>query len=535
MVIRKPYAFLIKHFKLVHLILALPLIYIVRKTHVVVSFFNSYVSNGYSYQFGTDVSGLYINWVLYLSIFVIIISILSIYYLLKYKEKPVKMYIVMLAFYLFLFFMLIWYSGIISGMAKEVLPAKSARLYRDISLIIYLPQYFFIAFTALRAVGFNIKSFNFQNDLKEMQITSEDNEEVEVGLGFDTYKTKRFLRRYKREFSYYLQENKLVISIVVGIALILFVVLFYKTRNDYNVTYSQNQSFEHQMFTINVTDSIITNVSQNGEKIDDKYYLVLKAYVRNNAAQRLKLDYDNLKVIVGNKELLPVLDRSTHFIDYANPYYGDYFKSGEERTIALAYKIDKSDIKKSYKLKILSSYNSEKQKLVTNHAIVKLTPVVLDKILSSGKTTMNNKLILSNTNVGNTIISINNYIATNSYMYEYTYCQSETDCRTAKDVVNIDYMRTNGQATLLVLDYDFDLDKDTIYGKYTKNDLNFFEDFVMINCKKKDKEFRYKVYNITPSNLKNKLVLQVNGDLTNVETIDMYITIRNKRFTINLK
>lgn len=535
MILRKPYAFLIKHFRLIHLILTLALLYVVYKTHIVVTFFNDYVSNGYTYQTGSDISSLYINWILFLSIFLIVASIVSIYYLLRYKEKPVKMYIVMMIYYVVLFGMLIWYSGIISGMAREVLSAKSARLYRDISLIIYLPQYFFIVFTALRAIGFNIKQFNFQLDLKEMQITSEDNEEVEVGIGFDTYKTKRFLRRYKREFSYYIKENKLIISAIVIVTLFSLIIIFYKTRENYNITYTQNKSFTHQMFTINIKDSIITNLGSKGQKIDNNYYLVLKVNVKNNATQRVKLDYDNFVVHVGNKKLKPVLDRSTYFLDYANPYYGDYLKPSEEKEIALAYKLTKDQIKKSFSLRLLSSYNTEKQKLVTKYAIVNLTPVVLDEVSTVATVNVNNKLVLNNTNVGNTIINVKGYDICRSYTYDYNYCYSENNCVIKKDIANIDYTKTTGMSTLLVLDYDYDLDKETTYGKYTKNDLSFFDDFASVKSGINNYFFEYDVINVTPKNLTNKLILQVNGDILNDTDTDLLFTIRNKRYVINLK
>lgn len=535
MILRKPYAFLIRHFRLIHLILTLPLIYIVRKTHLVVDFFNTYVSNGYTYQTGSDISGLYINWVLYLSIFLIIVSIISIYYLLKYKEKPVKMYVIMMIYYIVLFGMLIWYSGIISNMAKTILSAKSARLYRDISLLIYIPQYIFIIFTALRAIGFNIKQFNFQTDLKEMQITSEDNEEVEVGLGFDTYKTKRFFRRYKREFAYYLAENKFIITIITIITIFFLLFLFYKTRNNYDITYSQNKAFTHQSFTVNIKDSIISNLKYNGEKIDGYYYLALKTYVKNNSSQSMKLDYDNFKVYVGKDVLTPVLDRSTYFIDYANPYYGDYLKPSEEKEIALVYKLKNNQINKSFKLKILSSYNSEKQKLVTKYAVVNLTPVILDKINTVTNVGMNSKLVLNNTNVGNTIVSVNSFLVTKSYVYEYTYCVAENNCKTVKDIANVDYSKGNSMSTLLVIDYDFDLDKETTYGKSTKIDTNFFSDFVSVKSIIGENRNEYNVVNVTPKNLKDKLVLQVKGKIEDSSDLDMYITIRNKRFVIDLK
>ena len=161
MILKKPYAFLIKHFKLIHIILAIPLIYIVRKTRSVVSFFNQYVINKYSFQTGSDISGLYISGLMLFSIVIIIFAASTIYFLLKYKEKPVKMYVSLIAYYIFLFIVLFWLSGIISSMSQDVLGAKAARSYRDIATLIYYPQYIFIVFIALRAVGFNIKQFNF--------------------------------------------------------------------------------------------------------------------------------------------------------------------------------------------------------------------------------------------------------------------------------------------------------------------------------------------------------------------------------------
>ncbi|MBR5662254.1 MAG: hypothetical protein IKX00_01215 [Bacilli bacterium] len=535
MILRKPYAFLIKHFRLIHLILTLPLIYIIRKTHLVVDFFNTYVSNGYTYQTGSDISGLYINWILYLSIFLIVVSIISIYYLLKYKEKPVKMYVIMMIYYIALFAMLIWYSGIISNMSKAVLSAKSARLYRDISLLIYLPQYVFIVFTVLRATGFNIKQFNFQSDLKELQITSEDNEEVEVGLGIDTYKTKRFFRRYKREFKYYFEENKFIIVLISTITVFALIFMFYKTRSNYDISYSQNKSFVHQLFTINIKDSIITTFKTNGEEIDGNYYLVLKTYVKNNSNRSQKLDYDNFKVYVGKNVYTPTLDRSTYFIDYANKYYGDYIKGNEEKEIALVYKIPENKINKTFKLKILSSYTTKKQKLVTKYAVVNLTPVILDKVSEVATVNVGSKLDLNGSNVGNTIITVNGYEVTKSYIYEYNSCYSENNCKVIKDVVNVDYSKSNTYSTLLVLDANFDLDKETTYGKSVKNDLDFFNDFSTVNASNAKGSGEYDAINITPKNLTNKIVLQVKGDILEPDSLDLHLTIRNKQYTVVLK
>lgn len=536
MILRKPYAFLIKHFRLIHLVLTLALLYVVRKTHIVVSFFNSYVSNGYSYQTGSDVSGLYINWFMLLSIFLIVVATIAIYYLLKYKEKPVRMYVVMVIYYVILFGMLFWYSGIISKMAQTVLSAKSARLYRDISLIIYVPQYIFIIFCFIRAVGFDIKKFNFQNDLKEMQITNEDNEEVEVGLDLDTYKTARFFRRLKREFHYYFIENKLIISVILVIVMFSSIIIFYKTRKTYDLSYSQNDQFVHQNFTVNIKDSIITTLDQKGNEIDDfDYYLVLKTYIKNNDVKQVKLDTDSFAISVGGERITPTLDRSTFFSDYANPYYGDYIPSGKEMDIALVYRLTKEQIKKSFKLKLLSSFNTNKDNLVTKYAIVNLNPIILDSITDIGRYDKGVKVSFANTNVGNSILTVTNYIVTTSYVYDYNVCYSDNNCVTKKDIASIDYTKGNGSFTLLVLDYDFDLDKETTYGKSVKNNNQFFTDFASIRSSKGNYDEEYDVIDVTPKTLKDKLVLQVQGDISNSDNLELLITIRNKRYIINLK
>ena len=302
------------------------------------------------------------------------------------------------------------------------------------------------------------------------------------------------------------------------------------------MSYSQNSTFTHQMFTVNVKDSIITNLKYNGEVLDNYYYLVLKTYIKNNSTQKQKLDYDNFNIYMGKKVLKPVLDRSTYFYDYANQYLGEYLKSGEEKEIALVYRLEPREIKKSFKLKLLSGFSDSKDKLVTTYAIVNLTPVILDNIVDQTTVNMGTMLSFMNSNVGNTLLTVNNYEITKSYVYEYEHCYSENNCKTIKDIANIDYTTSGTRsATLLVLDYDFDLDNETTYGKSVKKDLKFFDDFASVKSSIGGNTNEYDATNITPKELKNKLILQVKGDIQNTEDLDLYLTIRNKRYIINLK
>lgn len=533
MILKKPYAFLIKHFKLIHIILSIPLIYIASKTRLVVNFFNQYVSNRYSFQTGSDISSLYVSGLMLFSIVVIIFAALTIYFLLKYKEKPVKMYVSLIAYYIILFVVLFWLSGIISSMSQNVLSAKAARSYRDISTLIYYPQYIFIIFALLRAVGFNIKQFNFRSDLKELEITSSDNEEVEVGFEIDGYKTKRFFRRFKREFGYYLIENKFMVTVVVIIFIFTSIIVYYNTRKSYDTTYSQTDNFVHQGFSLNIRDSIISNLSYNGEKINDNYYyLAVKMNVTNNMTKKARLDHYSFILNVGNKELKPILDKSTFFQDYASPYYNEFIKSKENRDIVLVYQLDKKDLNKSYKLKVLSSFKMKEDKIITNYAIVNLSPIVINELTDIKIVPINTKVNFSNTNVGNTILTVKDYYVGSSYIYNVGDCQG-SNC--TKDIVNINYNLAKKEASLLVLTYDYDLDKETSYAKHLKNEKSFFKDFVTVRVSNNNESEEYSVIDITPKDLKDKIVLQVDGNIINAEKLDLFITIRNKRYTINLR
>ena len=66
-VLKKPYAFLIKHFKLIHLLLCIPLVYLIIRTGAIATFLNSYVSANY-FTTETNLAGTYINQATFLGV-----------------------------------------------------------------------------------------------------------------------------------------------------------------------------------------------------------------------------------------------------------------------------------------------------------------------------------------------------------------------------------------------------------------------------------------------------------------------------------
>ena len=77
MILKKPYAFLIRHFRIIHLLLLVPMAYLIHRTFRVVSFFRTYVSNNYTTSI-INIAAEHISYFMYLAVLVIIGAVLAI-------------------------------------------------------------------------------------------------------------------------------------------------------------------------------------------------------------------------------------------------------------------------------------------------------------------------------------------------------------------------------------------------------------------------------------------------------------------------
>ena len=102
MVLKKPYAFLIRHFKLIHLLICIPLVYLLIRTGAIANFLNSYVSANY-YTSEINLAGTYINYFMYLAILLVLLLVLTIFFLMRQKKKDTRYYLFFLFYYILLF------------------------------------------------------------------------------------------------------------------------------------------------------------------------------------------------------------------------------------------------------------------------------------------------------------------------------------------------------------------------------------------------------------------------------------------------
>jgi len=535
MILKKPYAFLIKNFRLIHLILTVPLIYITYKTTAVSNFFREYVANNYSSTINGNFSNIFVNNLMYFSILIILLGTIAVYLLFKYKEKPRNNYIAIIIYYMILFVLLNVCHGILDVMEMHTIEASLARTYRDISLLLLIPQYYFCGFTILRSLGFNIKKLNFADDLKELEISEKDNEEFEFVVGVEGYKAKRKFRRFLREFSYYIKENTFIFIALVLIAIISIGTSIYIHKDDYEINYKQKEKFAYKNFTISIEDSILTNLSYNGQKISkDKHYLVLKMNLINNSTKNIKLDYTDFKILIKNKFISPTIDKGAYFIDYANPYEGKRISPQKEESYVLVYEINEEQIADTYNLKIYNGVTRKKKELKSKYFNILLTPVLVDETKEVRSVGLNEQLDFTSSNIGDTKVTIKNYEITTRYVYEYENCHYN-NCQKFKSYISADQLSTSQSKTLLVLHYDLELSTNTKTKKHFDQQMLFFSDFISLRYKMGDKTYKVNLKNVTPFSLKNTEVFEINKKIEKAKKIELLFTIRNKIYSVKLK
>lgn len=526
MIIKKPYAFMIKHFRIIHLVLLLPMLYLITQTKQIIEFFRTYVANGYLLSSSNVLQSLssdYINIFMYLAIIILIGSFITISILLQQKEKPTKFYNITIVYYIAIFILLTASFSVFKAIEDDTIANTFVNIIRDLATIVHYSQYIFVIFTAIRGIGFNIKKFNFKSDLDELEISSEDSEEVEFLIGGDTYKLKRTIRRFFRELSYYYKENKFIFTVIIVVIILIIGNIIYTNRTIYQRVYRENESLAFGNLNIRITDSYISNLSQNGKVIKDgKYYVIIKIDITNRYEENLQLSYSNLALVGDRVYETPDITAGNYFVDYGDPYRDAYIKGNDTSSYVIAYEIDASDIRKNFHLEAYSGYGN------TNK--ININPTLINDNIRTTFINEGMNISLSNTNLGQSEFAIIDYELTDFFSYNYENCLTENNC-----LLSTDYIRPDTNLnTLLVLDYNLVLDSSSLYLSSPKTYRSFFRDFVEIEYSIDDKDYTAIANLLNPSSYTDKAVLAVPRTINNADTINIVVTIRNVAYSIKL-
>ena len=528
MIIRKPFAFIIQKFKLLHFLVLVPVLYLVVKFYHLKNFFNKFVVDGYLTDI-TNAPEVYYSFLMLFACIIIIAFCVLLIALFKRKNKYYFPYLLVGLFYLGVFVFSLFTKGLLVNAVNSELASSTSLIIRSLTMILFYGQVVCIPIILLLTFGFDIRSGEFIDIKEEISFDEEDSEEVEINLASDNYKVKRWFNRYIREIKYYFIENKnifIVLGSILGIIILFFIGKFLLSLNR---VIRVDQSFNYSKISLTITGSTLSTLDYGGNVISDgKIYLAVKVNAKNNTTDLLPIVTSDFCLEVDGQCVYPTLDRSGKFIDLGLPYYGE--KIGKDRSYdyVFVYELAEEQAQNKYKVKVLDSLVYKKDEVIPKYKEITLTPSYISNVNKVGDYSIGSEIKFNQSNLLNTTFKVTNAVISDFYRYNYNYCYKDN----CYDSVNSVTAASNNM--LLVLDGELNEDVSSAFFRSVGNKASFYDNFCTIKYTLNGKEYVAEVKDKTPKEVSGKVVLETTGSIRNADSIQLIITIRDKAYYLNV-
>ncbi len=534
MIIRKPYAFLIKHFRLIHGLLFAIFVYTTIKTFGIYSFFNDYAIKHYFTNSMSLVSE-HISTLMYISCALIVLLCSGIYYLLSFKNKKRGIYLLSILYSIILCGFYIYISYVLKGLITKTLNVETVRALRDICMIVVIPQIILLFIFLTRALGFNLKQFDFKKDMEDLKIEAADNEEVELTIGNNSYIYKRYFAKARRLFGYFVQENKFFLTALLSITLLAISLTIYFNIKVYNVKYDISKEIYANNLWYKVNNVYLTNKDISGRIIDStKYYVIVDVNIKNKTKNNQTLSSELFRLDDGVEVLTPKYNMDKQFTDFGNIFAPMDIIASTEKNVNVIFEIEKKRLKKEYLFKISNvepsiNYTS-KSKLQYSDIIV--NPINVDDKTEGYNYHLQENIDLSNTLLNKSNIKIVSYTINDSFKDNYEYCLNK-DCYTKTFIISPTDKEKN---SILKLKGNYNVDNDIYMKKYLNSLSSIFEYFGMIKYRYQGEVYTEKINKASVAYEKNEnAYFEVSNKVSQANKIELILTIRGKIITIILK
>ena len=533
MILKKPYAFLVKHFRMIHAALFVGAILILLKFHNIVDFFNNYIDSNQRITGIEEISSKYIDWTITFLLVVMLLITGVVMALMIYKKKPKLVYIYILSMYLILLGFVFYLSGFLYNIQFDTPSLRFVKILKDILLTLNIFQIPIIFAALIRMIGFDIKKFDFKKDLMDLGVDEEDNEEYVLDFTLDSEEIKARFRKKIRYSIYYIKENTLLFM-GIGIALVLLIIGFsIKKLSSMEKIYREGEVFKTNLLRIEVLDSYKTNVDAVGNALSQKnFYLVVKLRYTNNSNAPLTIYTDNALVSCdGLTSVTPTMKMSKILNEFGVNYYSQKLEAHETRDFVLIYEISNEFYKSSFKLKYLYNAKVVNGKVEYEYRTVKLSPKTFENELKQMDTKKIGEYIsFDGSLLGDTKIRINNIKISDTFYYDVVKCQRGTcndNIKPIKATQNAKF-----EMTLMLIDYDVIYDYATLGEGYVNNELISKYGSIRFVVNGKEYNNRVDLTNVTPYATGRYVFVEVRDKLKKAEKIYLDLTIRGKVYTI---
>ncbi len=530
MVFRKPFAFIIKHFKAFHVVIFLTSIFIMYNANQIRGLSKSLIgSNVFTYISAAN----YAKSPVFFIAFIGLIAVGLIYWLFKVRKKDLRFYSVVIGYYLFTILGFYYLSNQLTRLSQVELSMDELGLIRDISTIILILSIPVIGVSLIRSIGFNIKQFNFSKDIKELEITDKDSEEFEVLIGQNNYKYIRKIRKTIRELRYVFLENIFYISVFT-----IIVILIGGIYLGYNVYKDRHTIAKSQITTVNgvyyaVNNTYITARDLNGNRLKQNYkYVIVNLSMKNLTKLEKTYDPNTFLLKTGRLSYRPISFFQNAFNDL-----GSYIESGkviptdEFLTGILIFEIPDSMNVNNFNLNVFKDFNDTDDNFSVDYEKFAARGINLDVDNNRQKLNLGEEYSENIYKDNKVSFKINKAYISDAYSEKYVICKSEKECETKTQLVKPDNLTNK---TMIVVEYEGGLDAESNYYKSIKTMDEFFNSFTKID---------YIVGLDTYSDKSTVLYKDVNGKafivvdrkIMKASNVDLVFTFRNSTISIPIK
>lgn len=517
MILRKPYAFIIKYFKLIHFLLTLPVAYLIYRTNVILSFLSDYINSNTSVVGQNLVHNLFNSLCFILPVLIIIFSFIFLGIMYK-KQKPYLFYMINIFIFIAFLVTLMYSYGMIGQMESIIIDIRPVKIIHDLLIILIgLEVISFIIFL-IRAIGFDIKKFDFLSDVNNFDINESDKEEFEFNINIDFDDRKRRKKRRLRYLKYAYKENRLFINTVIAFMLLIGMYFVYTNTNLYKKIYSEKNVINFNNYSISVDESYITNKNYLNKKIDDNSYLVVTKIKTKAFTNGQKLDLSNFKLKINSSEFVSTNEYKNEIKDLGISYLDEEISTGNYNYYLVSFLIPHNLIND----KMILKYNNYNKK-----AQIKLSPIKIDENITNKKYNIKDKISFKNSIIDNPNISINSYELADKFKIQYDF-----KSRDGSIYPSIEYITPN-------VDSNYDKALLKINAIYTKNnsmveDINkFITTYGTIKYKINNTikiQNNLVVLNSIKKANDNNYYIEINKEIKNASNCSLVFKIRNNEY-----
>lgn len=539
MILRKPYAVFIKYFKIMHIVISLFAALLLYRSYVLFGFFRTY-SIDYRAALGDFTVDKYLNGLSFVFIVVVVIINVLLLSVMLYKKKPKLLYVFNLILFIYLFVVYMLCSSALGDVESVILDIKYSKALRDLSLIGVIAQAISLLLTLVRAIGFDIKRFDFGTDLQKLDISDKDSEEIEVALNYDKDETIRNAKYRFRNIKYAYLEHKFIINTaVIAIVIAISLYSFFKISS-YTDRYKEGETFSVGTYTMNVLDSYILNTDSSGKDLvvtdgEDAGAIVAIRFQVKSYSNKSTFNTGLTNLRISGLSYAQDLDVAKRLSDIAEGYTGQEL-SDEFETYLIAFEVSDAQSKKNMNLKINDSTSFVDGKIGAKNVLIKLNPTDLREENSNvfskkiGETISFDDSIL-----GSSSLTVNSFEINNKFKLDYEYCYGQDKCMTSYEYVT-PTATGNYFKTLMKVNGDMSVDKNVNTSVYDLR--SFLNSFGTITYKINDNLISKKIESeaVKPKVSKtDDIFIEIPYEVKDASEIYLSFKIRNQNYKYTLK